>query len=230
MVTRSHRQVAARLVLDTDNKKTGAVAVTYASIRATCPRCPLQDNGCYAQGGHVRLHGRRLDAANATPERAARDEADAIDGVRYPFGRPLRLHVSGDCRTAKAARLVSGAAGRWLDRGGGPVWTYTHASRVVPREAWGRVSVLASMESLADGARALAAGYAPACVVPDFADGRAFEAHGVQWVPCPEQTRGLQCVDCRLCWTADDLAARRAGIAFAAHGQGRKRVLRVLQC
>jgi hypothetical protein len=209
------------------------VDATYVSIGASCPKdCPLRGEGCYAQLGRVALQVARLDASGDARD-AARDEARAIDraydGAKVPRGRMLRLHVSGDCRTASAARLVDQAVGRWQSRGGGIAWSYTHAWRIVPRAAWKHVSMLASMERLAEGAAALASGYAPACVVAEHpADGRAFERDGVRWIPCPQQTRGVACTDCGLCLDARGLVDRGSGITFAAHGAARK-VKRVLE-
>lgn len=222
---------AAILVLDSDNAKIGPVAATYASVSSTCPKsCALRDNGCYAQQGHVGFTVRRLDRIGATALQAARDEAKAIESVKYPFGRPLRLHVSGDASAPSAVRVLAKAVANWLGKGGGPAWTYTHAWRKVLRLTWGRTSVLASCESTVDGAKALARGYAPAVVVSKFPNGaQAFERDGVTWIPCVEQTRGRACVDCRLCWDADGLRDRKHGIAFAAHGGGRKRALTVIQ-
>lgn len=218
---------SARLILRSGNDKTGTCAVTYVSIAASCPSCPLRDDGCYGQLGRLAPIGAKLDATGATSARAARDEAREIRywAARAEPGTPLRLHVFGDCRSASAARTVSSAAERWP----GPVWTYTHAWRDVPRRAWGSVSVLASMEDPRDAKRAMRAGYAPACVVAEHpADGRAWEAHGVTWIPCPEQTRGVRCVECRLCWDAEALRKRAHGIAFAAHGQRRAKTIRHL--
>ena len=67
-------------------------------------------------------------------------------------------------------------------------------------------------------------GYAPALVVAAHPlDGRAYQSNGVRWIPCPAQTRdNVTCVSCRLCFDADALFARRAGIAFEAHGARRK--------
>lgn len=232
----------ALFVADSANSKIngrGRVSATYASVEATCPRaCPLKGNGCYAQDGHVAFHEARL-ARSGTPDQAARSEALAIDGAFSAGdvpqdgargGRDLRLHVSGDARTARAASLLAGAARRWRARKGGNVWTYTHAWRTVPRAAWNGVSVLASVESTKDGRAALRRGYAPACVVVEHApDGRAFDRDGVTWIPCVQQTRGVACTDCRLCFDADRLVAAKSGIAFAVHGASYKRALLVIQ-
>lgn len=221
---------AATYVPITGNRKTGPVAATYASIRSTCPPCPLRDNGCYAQGGHVAFTVRRLDRAGASTVEAAHAEARLVEaGPVYP-ATPLRLHVSGDASTIYAAQRLALAAAVYRRRRGGPVWTYTHAWRDVPRGAWGRsVSVLGSIENAADAAAVRAQGYAPALVVARFPNGaRAFTREGVRYVPCPEQTRGVQCVRCRLCFDADALRDRGHGIAFAAHGRSAKRVRRRL--
>jgi hypothetical protein len=223
----------ATLVLQSSNAKIGRVAATYASIASTCPTsCSLKGEGCYAQSGNVAFTVRRLDKDGASPEDAALYEASLLDAAktREIQGLPLRLHVSGDARTPVAAELLSRAAERWMARGGGPVWSYTHAWRDVPRDAWGaKVAIFASVQSTAEGAEARAAGYVPAVVVERHpVDGRAHEENGVKYIPCPSQTRGKSCVECRLCFDTDALASRGAGISFAAHGSGTKRALKVL--
>jgi hypothetical protein len=202
------------------------VDATYASIRATCPTsCALRDKGCYAQGGNVALHVRRLDtqAGEMTPIQAARYEAATIDDSwgrgRVPEGQLLRLHVSGDARTVGAARTLAAAAARWIARGGRGVWSYTHAWKAVRRGDWGPVSVLASVESPTDALAARERGYAPAIVVPAFPSGaKSWESHGVRWIPCPAQAGDRTCEECRLCVNDEALLARGAGIAFEAHG------------
>ena len=219
------------LVRDSGNEKLGVMSATYAPIRQTCPTsCPLRDgNGCYAEGGNVGLHMRRLQAAadGINGDTIALLEAAEIRDAapHVPAGRPLRLHVSGDASTPFRARTLADAARAWR----GPVYTYTHAWRDVPRASWGGVSVLASVESIADAKRALQAGYAPAIVVRAHpSDGRARVEGGVRVIPCPSQTRGVKCAECKLCFDAPRLHRIGAAIAFATHGASRKRALRVL--
>jgi hypothetical protein len=214
------------------------IDTTYAPIVASCPSsCAMRpgtgDGTCYASLGRVAGVVRRLEAHDAgryDSATVARAEARAIrasyGGGPVPAGRPLRIHSSGDARTPYAARTIGAAATDRARRGGGQAWTYTHAWRDVPRSAWGPdVSVLASIDSPDDVGAVRAQGYAPARVVARHASARAWVADGVRWIPCPAQTReGTTCADCRLCWRADALAARGAGIACAAHSQ-RSRVL-----
>ncbi|NUQ78588.1 MAG: hypothetical protein HUU21_34095, partial [Polyangiaceae bacterium] len=67
---------------------------------------------------------------------------------------------------------------------------------------------------------ARAAGYAAAIVVDKFPSDKAFPLprSNAKLVPCPAETRGKTCVECRLCLDADKLASRNVAIAFEAHG------------
>jgi len=215
-----------------------AVSATYAATSVSCPStCNLRGSGCYAESGRVGVHVAALNTSapeGIRPEAIARKEAGFIraafgkrpipqDGARG--GRDLRLHVSGDCRTNKAAEILGKAALHWKSRGGGAVWTYTHAWATVRRKSWGKgVSVLASMEDPKLAAKARRQGYAPALVVQEHPSTKAFTLPGstVRWIPCVEQTHGIPCADCRLCMDADGLRQRNMGIAFAAHGPTRK--------
>jgi hypothetical protein len=163
---------------------------------------------------------------DATALDCARAEAAEIDALP-DNGRDLRLHVVGDCPTNGAARIVAAAAARYRARGGGDVWTYTHAWRKVHRASWGdAVSVLASCENLDDAREAAARGYAVAMVVPEHAGERAEVVDGFRVIPCPEQSRGDRtCVDCRLCFDDAGLRDREtpAIIALAIHGASKRR-------
>ncbi len=209
---------AAFAVETSTNAKVGAVSATYAS-QASCPDCPLREAGCYAERGPLAYLTRRLAASPAaSPAAIARAEARAIDGLTGD--RPLRLHVVGDCRTQAAAKIVSAACARYSASGGRPAWTYTHAWRAVPRPAWGEVSVLASCETPWQAERAMAKGYAAALVVDRYRSESAYDLGGLRVVPCPYQTRGVTCRECRLCWDDRRLLERRLVIGFEAHGSG----------
>lgn len=223
-------------VLHSKNVKVGDVAATYAPIRQTCPvSCPMRDNGCYAQYGNVRYSETRVsqyvDGMNG--DTVAILEADEVCDMarKAPRGHAIRLHVSGDATSDFRASHMARAADTWRRVVNGPVWSYTHAWRDVARDSWGTVSILASCESTADAAVALAKGYAAAVVVASHpADGRAYRtSEGVKVIPCPSQTRDIKCTECRLCWDDAMLIAQGAAIAFATHGTGKKRALTVLK-
>lgn len=218
----------ATLVLASKNEKVGDASATYASIDASCPKdCSQRDAGCYAQSGNVGIHVNRLDRAAEGSTMDTRDVArQEAKQIRNAISegldtRPLRLHVSGDCRTPSAARELAKATEGWR----APVWSYTHAWKSVPREAWGRVSVLASVDKAEDIPLAFERGYAPALVVSTHESRRAYEVQGIRGIPCPAQTtEGVTCVKCGLCMRADWLHETKAAILFAAHGSSKRRL------
>lgn len=218
------------------NKKTGRIAVTYAPIANTCPpKCFHKiHRTCYALNGRVGIHVKRIEEGSKglTPIQIARQESKAIraafSGGLVP-DIPLRLHVAGDARTKAAAEVIAAACRDWTRRGGGSPYTYTHAWRKVPRAAWSGVSVLASVETIEGAKKALDRGYAPALTVVEHKTDRAYSAGGIKLIPCPEQTRGIACDRCRLCFNADRLAADNTGIAFAIHGARQKHGKRKLK-
>jgi hypothetical protein len=203
--------------------KLGPVAVTATPAEQSCPRsCALWDACYYRKGLHLGRVNRDLErrSKNATPEEVA--EAEAIAISRLSGRHPLRLHVGGDSTTPDAVRILRRATDRYRRRNGQYIWTYTHAWAWLPRALWGTTSVLASVETLGDAAAAMAAGYAAAVTVERHPGARAWMAGDIRVIPCPEQTRGISCYDCRLCWDDGALLRRRAVIAFAMHGAGRE--------
>lgn len=221
------------------NEKTGPIAATHVGTDRTCHSCPMKEtDACYYRTGFRTrgLDARMNEAAKkqkASVVRIARAEARAIDGLLTSgrvTNRPLRIHVGGDTPTNEAAVIVSAAARRYQERINAPAYTYTHSWRKVDRASWQGVSVLASIEDTRDGLEALERGYAPAVVVPQFDGDRAFVRDGVRWIPCPAQTRdNVSCADCKLCMNADALRDRGAGIAFEAHGTGKKKLVTSLR-
>jgi hypothetical protein len=214
----------AKAVTTSFNKKLGGASTTHAA-QASCPSsCMFKDGGgCYAERGPLGWFvllplNEAADVAEATELDVAIAEAKAIDEMAVVVGRPMRLHTVGDCSSDEGARLVSAACGRYMDKGGGKVWTYTHAWRTVERSSWGRVSVLASCETDADVVAARRRGYVSALVVDEF-EGKRRYRHGLtEILPCPSQTSHVTCSDCQLCF--DDAALRERGysIGFEIHG------------
>ena len=96
----------------------------------------------------------------------------------------------------------------------------------VPRAAWGSdISVLASCETPDHVTAAARRGYAAALVVPYFSRESAYRlAEKVRLLPCPQQTRGVTCAECRLCLDDDRLLRANLVIGFTPHGVGASRV------
>lgn len=201
------------------NAKIGDCATTYAAQESCPPSCVFfNGGGCYAETGRIgKFVTSALNEATRDSGASALDvaeaEAAAIDGLTGT--KPLRLHTVGDCATDEAARIIAAAAERYTARGGGPVWTYTHAWRTVSRASWGSVSVLASCETPLDVVLAQARGYATAIVVEEFEAGRRLH-DGV--LPCPAQTSDRACDNCRLCFNDKRLRDIGYSVGFEIHG------------
>ncbi len=217
-------------------------AATYVPVRQTCPSsCPFRGHGCMAEAGYTGRAVRRLEGAAEGLDvyELARQEARAIDRLRPRRDggrdgrspRDLRLHVSGDVTRPDALEMIAAAALRWQRRGGGGVWTFTHAWRALERRLWTPISVLASVESPADAEHARDLGYTPAITVRAFPARSSFHLEGstTAWIPCPAETSGRTCVECRLCIDREPwLHETGRGIAFAVHGMSAERARRRL--
>lgn len=243
MPLRTDRIILATARAKSANAKIGDAAATYAAQESCPTSCAFYNGGgCYAENGSIYsgVTKRLNDDARTTGATAvdvAQAEADAIDQLDVVPGRPMRLHTVGDCKTDEAARIVAAACARYIERGGGPVWAYTHAWRIVERASWEPVSVLASCETLEQVVLARARGYATALVVDEFRSDKLYEIDPRQGrrrarpnsrtdhagtagvvLPCPQQTRDVACSDCRLCMNADRLLAAGYSIGFEIHG------------
>jgi hypothetical protein len=212
------------------NSKTGPVSCTYAPIHS-CPKtCPFLNSGCYAQHGHSGIHLRRMNRVAETQKRTrpidiARAEAKAIRNLKGQG--PLRLHVVGDCKTSRAAKVVSMAAEAYMKQHDQKAWTYTHAWKEIPRESWGDVSVLASCETLEDAKYAMERGYA-ACMVRYKEFNRPFSYKGIDMIPCLQETKGIKCDKCKICMHDDKLRDNKKVICFFPHGSGKEDAKRAL--
>ena len=192
------------------NAKLGAgVATTYRPVGPTCPRsCPLLNNGCYAQRGHVSIHANR---------------AKSTDGdLRKLAGNTLVRHlVSGDWLkpTADDRRVVDRELLRsvvelhktasWLTG-----WGYTHAADQLDRAGFGPTSlpsnlrILASCDTLAQKDAHNARGWATARVIDAPGERQPDEflcpvdAQRRRGVPADKRTT---CNRCRKCFEGEPM-------------------------
>lgn len=233
-----------KLILNTMNRKLLGCAVTYVAQQSCPQECLFLNQGCYAEYGPMLwsvTSKLNLEAKGLSPAELARMEGEKIWWMRYDpsaRNRPLRLHGVGDCKTDYAAQEVSSAADLWILTNKAPVWGYTHAWKNVKRESWRNISILASVENPIDLALAWKRGYAAALVVPEFPDGpKAFtqwikkpgkKSQSFKIIPCPEQTLGIGCRDCKLCFKDQWLHENRIVIGFTPHGVGQKKIRQTL--
>lgn len=206
--------LVVKVVELTSNRKLGKVSSTYVS-QGSCPSsCVFRNAGCYAELGYVGILNKKFDTA-ISPEKIAEAEAKGISMLTG--ARPLRLHVVGDCATNQSANIVSKAAEEYTKKFGMPVWTYTHGN--TDKVFWRGVSVLKSCETISQIHEADKKGFASALVVSKFLSDKAYKLdNDFTGIPCPAQTRGLECATCKLCMNADKLHKLKRVILFEAHG------------
>lgn len=207
------------------NSKTGFVSATYAPIQ-TCPStCCFLNKGCYAQFGHTGIHLAKINKEVRNRKiktiiDIAKEEAKEISLLSGT--KPLRLHIVGDCKTSKAAEILSRAAKDYSEKNNQPVWTYTHAWREIPRNKWGDISVLASCETLEECKYAMKRGYAASIVrLKPFQGIMPF--NNLNMVACKELVNSIKCEDCRLCFNDKKLIEKNRVICFFPHGSGKEK-------
>lgn len=217
---------AVSVVKKSENSKLGPMACTYAPMQ-TCPdECPIKGE-CYGRTCKTGIIVHRLSKEafkqRLLPCDVAKDEAAEIDRLGPEV--PLRVHVAGDCFDWHSAYLVGDAMDRFEQRTSQLAWAYTHAWPKYPVTCWAGARVRASCESMARVRQAREMGYKDAVLlVPEFESDKAYEVEGERVIPCPNQTKGIKCIDCQLC-------ARRSVkvIAFRPHGTSGKRLTKKLR-
>lgn len=215
----SRNRKIARLDTQTGAPVWPYVYATYREVGTTChKRCGfhpdhadarIHGRQCYALTGRVALHQRR-----GTPD--ASDGDTMRTWIRtLPPQSAIRVHVSGDFyrRGGDLDRDYFEALCAALElRPDVTAWTYTHAPMVdwlwMRERAPDNFAVNWSTDSLEDARAAQSEGRTglTAVVAPD-----ADREKGV--TICPEQTSGISCADCQLCWKVD----RKTIVGFLAH-------------
>jgi hypothetical protein len=213
------------------NKKTGFMPVTYSNS-ATCPdACAFKAKygeefrGCYADGGNVARHWRKIDSG----ERGTDFETLCAHVRTIPRGQVWRHNVAGDLAGENnrvdprlLAQLVEANRGR---RG----YTYTHKpltkanAKAIRHANDNGFTVNLSADDLADADRKANTGAGPVVVVlpHDVGDKPLKTPEGRTVVVCPAQTKAeLQCTRCNLCAVSD----RKAIVGFKAHGTWERKV------
>jgi hypothetical protein len=218
----------------------GNVSATWVAQQSCPTSCPLLKNGCYAEVNKPGLHTHRMNkkvAARKKSKTAIRKMLVDLEvaGIRKLTGkRKLRVHVVGDAPTAAAATAIGTAMLAHQAKQGKVAWTYTHAWRDVPVQAWKGANVLASCNNVTEVASARAAGYGTSVIVPPHPTNKIYQFGGEQIVPCPAQfkhngKRVVTCEDCTLCMRPTFLRKRRLSVGFQPDGGTQKKVLAMLQ-
>lgn len=223
------------LVTVSGNGKTGPIPVS-TSPATTCPAaCPLKNNGCYADGGHLGIHWRKV-----TNEERGVPYPIFIEQVKgLPYQQLWRHNQAGDL--VKIGELIDALALEMLVEAnlGKRGFTYTHHTMGVQHNrelvAWACRNGLVinlSADSIAEADHLMALEIAPVVtILPMDAPRLTISPDGHHVLACPAEDSDITCARCGLC--ALPLAKRRRKtaqgwryliIGFRAHGNRRMRV------
>lgn len=225
------------------NRKLGPIPVVTVS-KTTCPTsCPLMNNGCYADGGPLRILWQRLtENKTGTPlKELCKRIVRLPKGQLWRYGQAGDLPGEGDHIDADATdQLVKANAGR-------PVIAYTHKPMtrdnlaVVMKARSEGFSINLSADNMEE-ADELADTGVPTVVVLHEDYGR--RSKGGEWTEtlseyrdrvrslvrrtpkgrkiavCPQTYIDVRCIDCRACVAF----SRNAVIGFPAHGARKRHV------
>lgn len=211
------------LTLKSNNAKTGPIPVSTTSA-TTCPdACPLKARGCYAKGGPLAIHWRKITEGT----RGGSWGAFCSSVSMLPEGQLWRHNQAGDL--PGNGQAIDAAALRQLVKAnrGKRGFTYTHylptrknlaAIRAANKAGF---TVNLSADNLAEADQLAEKNAGPVVVVlPSEAPGKSRTPAGRQVIACPAETRDtVTCASCQLCARAD---RRGIIIGFRAHGAGKK--------
>jgi hypothetical protein len=216
------------LTLASRNRKVGPIPVSTTTA-ASCPdACPLKAAGCYAKGGPLAMHWRKVtDGAAGTDWATFTATIAALPaGTFWRHNQAGDLPGHGDRIDATALHmLVEANAGK---RG----FTYTHKP-VDGRHPLNRAAVAQancngftvnlSADTLVEADTLAALNIGPVVVVQDAAEGERHDTvtpEGRKVVTCPATYRDdVTCASCQLCQRRD----RKVIVGFPAHGSQKKK-------
>ena len=239
--------LAMIVIPKSSNEKTGNIIQSY-SARSTCPnRCPLKNNGCYADSYHT---SRQWDRCNDKEDkRYIRNGHDltldlmssvALHAKRGEKSILFRHNVAGDIAIPDSD-TIDGERLNTIVESCNKVssnlnvnlmgYTYTHCSltmqnfkKVKKAQAKG-FTVNFSCETIEEVKKVKFAGCnAVVTSVNPHETIKALKAEGLKSVQCPAQTNeDMNCKRCKLCARDRDVV-----VIFAIHGNGSNKARKVI--
>lgn len=220
-------QSKVALTLKSANVKTGPIPVSITGADSCPPSCPFSGGGCYAKGGPLAIHWRKVTEGDRGMPWA--DFCDSIDAL--PNGQLWRHNAAGDLLGAGESidpvalgQLVKANQGK---RG----FTYTHKTNdpanfhwIKAANAWGfTVNMSANDLEHADNLADIGAGPV-VTVLPIDAPPKQLTPKGRTVVTCPATYKNdVSCATCKLCAVSD----RTTIVGFPAHGNAKAKVQKV---
>jgi hypothetical protein len=215
------------LTLKSANVKTGPIPVSITGADSCPDSCPFSGGGCYAKGGPLAIHWRKV----STGERglAWGDFLGAIKNLSA--GQLWRHNAAGDLLGA-GETIDPVALGELVAANQGKCgFTYTHKTNhadnfkwIRAANAWGfTVNLSANDLHHADQLADQKAGPV-VTVLPIDGPTKQTTPKGRMVITCPATYReNVNCETCKLCAVSD----RQTIIGFPAHGNARAKVQKV---
>lgn len=215
------------LTLKSANVKTGPIPVSVTGADSCPDSCPFSGGGCYAKGGPLAIHWRKV----STGERgmAWHDFLGAIKGLSA--GQLWRHNAAGDLlgagETIDPVALGELVAANHGKRG----FTYTHKTNHADNFQWIRAAnnwgftVNLSANDLTHADSLVDQNAGPVVtVLPIDGPTKQTTPKGRTVITCPATYReNVNCETCKLCAVSD----RQTIIGFPAHGNARAKVQKV---
>ncbi len=213
------------LTLKSGNVKTGPIPVSTTTAD-TCPAaCPFNNKGgCYAAGGPLAIHWRKV-----TENKAGKAYADFLrDVAALPDGQLWRHNQAGDLAgqgdtldTVALGQLVTANRGkRGFTYTHKPIAAGSHEAAAIARANASGFTVNLSGNDLAHADRLADLAIGPVVVVlPADATENTVTPQGRKVVICPATQRDdVSCATCGLC-----ALQRLAIVGFPAHGASKRK-------
>lgn len=216
------------LVAISGNAKVGRMPVTTTSNDTCPPSCPLQGDGCYAEGGPLAMHWRKVTGGERGGSLAKLCESIAA----FPEGQPWRHNQAGDL-PGRADKLSPAGVDKLAQAASHTQgFTYTHYPLTdSPHAKFNRrvrnkahkldgLTINASANGMAHLDQLIAQGVEGpfATVLPATVNGAVDKtvktADGHTVIVCPATYKDdVNCKTCMLC-----ASRNRPAVGFPAHG------------
>jgi len=214
------------LTLKSRNEKTGPIPVSTTGADSCPTACPFNNanaGGCYANGGPLAIHLRKV-----TAKRAGESFARFLEKIRaLPAGQLWRHNQAGDLQ-GKGNRISAGALFDLVKANAGKRgFTYTHKpmtranAELVAHANSNGFTINLSGNNAAHADKLAALGVGPVVtVLPADATENTTTPNGRKIVVCPATQRdNVSCATCKLCAVAE----RDFIVGFPAHGASKRK-------
>lgn len=212
------------LTLKSRNVKTGPIPVSITSANSCPNSCPFSGGGCYAKGGPLAMHWRKVTNNERGTNWA--DFCKAVSG--FESGQLWRHNAAGDLVGVGESIDPKALGELVLANQGKRGFTYTHKTNDKANFKWIRAAndwgftVNLSANSLDHADELADIGAGPVVtVLPIDAPPKQTTPKGRTVVTCPATYRdNVSCSTCQLCAVSD----RQTIVGFPAHGNAKAKV------